>query len=397
VEFVKLTLNRAGLKLALVTVLSACSSKEELVYPDITNKIDPKEIWSSSVGGGVGHYASALKPLILGDKVFAASREGYVMAFDRESGSKLWSYDARNDGSASLLSSINFWSSETARLSGGVSAGYDKLYVGSENGDVIALNPENGELIWRVKVKGEVIASPAVGDGYVVVNTSAGLLFALHPDTGEVRWQHEQETALLSLRGTSEPVIASGGVVFGSGAGKVAVLIADKGVLAWEQSIAVPKGATDLSRMNDVDATPIIADGVVYAIAYNGELTALELRSGRPLWKREYSSFRDMAIAGNSLYLVDTTGKIYAIDRRNGLEQWTQLGLHKHFLTGPVVYKDYLAIGDVEGNLFWVDRNSGDFVGQFDYGSAFYTEGVSNGDDLVIQTRDGDLTLIRLP
>lgn len=393
----KLCLNRAGLVLALLTVLSACSSKDELVYPEISNKIKPDEIWSASVGDGVEHYDSALKPLILGDKVFAASRAGYVMAFERETGRKLWTFDARTDESAGFLDSLNFWNDETARLSGGVSAGYDKIYVGSENGDVIALNPETGELVWRVKVGGEVIASPAAGDGFVVVNTSAGSVFALHPDTGEQRWKHEQETALLSLRGTSEPVIASGGVIFGSGAGKVAVLIADKGVLAWEQSIAVPKGATDLSRMNDVDATPIIIDGMIYAIAYNGELTALDLRTGRPVWKREYSTFRDMAIEGSSIYIVDSTGKIFAIDRRNGLEQWSQMGLNKHLLTGPVVYKDYLAIGDVEGNLFWLDKNSGEFVGQFSYGSGFYTQGVSNGDDLVIQTRDGELSLIRLP
>lgn len=383
--------------LVLLTTLAACSSKDELVYPEINNKIEPEEMWSVSVGDGVEHYDSALRPLILKDKVFAASRAGLVMGFDKESGKRLWTFDVRNDGTGSIFDALQFWNSETARVSGGVSAGYDKVFVGTENGDVVALNPETGELVWRVKVKGEVIASPAAGEGYVLVNTSAGYLFALHPDTGEQRWMHEQESAVLSLRGTSEPVIANGGVVFGSGAGKVSVLIADKGVLAWDAAIAVPKGATDLSRMVDVDATPIVIDGTVYAIAFNGELVALELRTGRVMWKREYASFRDMVIEGNTIYLVDSVGKIFAIDRRNGLEQWAQLGLHKHFLTGPAVYKDYLAVGDVEGNLFWLDKNSGEFVAQESYGSAFYVQGVSSADELVIQTRDGELSLIRLP
>lgn len=383
--------------LVLLTTLAACSSKEELVYPTINNKIEPEEIWSASVGDGVEHYDSALRPLIYKDKVFAASRAGLVMAFDKESGDRLWTFDVRDDGTGSFFEALKFWNSETARVSGGVSAGYDKVFVGTENGDVVALNPETGELVWRVKVKGEVIASPAAGDGYVLVNTSAGYMFALHPDTGEQRWMHEQESALLSLRGTSEPVIASGGVIFGSGAGKVSVLIADKGVLAWDAAIAVPKGATDLSRMVDVDATPIVVDGTIYAIAFNGELVALELRTGRVMWKREYASFRDMVIEGNTIYLVDSVGKIFAIDRRNGLEQWAQLGLHKHFLTGPAVYKDYLAVGDVEGNLFWLDKNTGEFVAQETYGSGFYVQGVSSADELVIQTRDGELSLIRLP
>lgn len=75
--------------LALLTTLAACSSKEELVYPEIDNKIEPEEIWSASVGDGVEHYDSALRPLIYKDKVFAASRAGLVMAFDKESGDRL--------------------------------------------------------------------------------------------------------------------------------------------------------------------------------------------------------------------------------------------------------------------------------------------------------------------
>ena len=145
--------------------------------------------------------------------------------------------------------------------------------------------------------------------------------------------------------------IEAGGVIYGSGSGHLGVLIADRGYQAWEEQVAVPMGSTDLSRLADIDAKPIVQGGVLYSIGYNGALVAQELRSGRQIWKREYASFRDMALQGDTLYLVDSEGRIYALDVRSGTEKWSQFGLNKHYLTGPTVYKNYLVVGDNKGNL----------------------------------------------
>ena len=98
------------------------------------------------------------------------------------------------------------------------------------------------------------------------MSTGGGRIFALQPDTGEQRWMHETENGLLTLRGISQVAAANGGVIYGTGNGKVGALISDKGVPAWEEPIALAKGATDLARIIDVDATPIVQDGKIYAI-----------------------------------------------------------------------------------------------------------------------------------
>lgn len=384
---------------ALALVLAACSSKEKLVLPDVENTISPKRVWSASVGDGVAHYESALKPLILDNTVYAASREGLISAFELESGKRKWTFDLRREGLTSWLSGVsNWWTDKNARIAGGISAGYGKIYLGTESGDVIALNPETGELVWRAEVKGEVLASPVAGDGLIIVATGAGTILALHPDTGEQRWIFENEQPPLTIRGVSEPVIEAGGVIYGSAAGKIGVLVAERGFQAWEETVATPKGSTDLSRLVDVDAKPVVAGGTIYALAYNGELVALEMRSGRQLWKRDYASFRNMAIAGNILYVVDAVGRIYAIDRRNGTEVWAQFGLHKHYLTAPAVYKDYLVVGDNKGHLHWLDRSNGEFVARQNIDSSgFYTEAVTTADYVLVQSRDGKLVLQQLP
>lgn len=386
------------LLLLAVVVLTACSSKEELVLPPVTNSIEPVKVWQHSLGSGVEHYESKLTPVIVNDTVYAASREGLVAAYELQSGKRKWVFDLRKPEGGSVWSSISdVWSGDNARISGGISYGYDKLYFGTENGDVVALSTE-GKLLWRVEIKGEVLARPATGDGLVVVATGAGSLIALHPDSGEQRWLFEHEQPALTLRGVSEPVIETGGVIYGSGSGHLGVLISERGYQAWEEQIAIPKGSTDLSRLVDIDAKPIVRAGVIYSIAYNGELVALELRSGRPLWKRDYASFRNMTMAGDTLYLVDSVGRIYAIDSRGGTEVWGQQGLHKHFLTAPAVYKNYLVLGDNEGNLHWLDRNTGEFVARQSMDSSgFYTEAVTDGNHLLVQSRNGELVLLQTP
>lgn len=383
----------------LALTLAACSSndEEELVLPEIDNKVEPDYVWSSSVGDGIEHYDSNIKPAVFGDKVFVASRKGEVVAFSLQNGDKLWSYDLRDGDDAPLFGGISHWWNErNAKLAGGVAVGFDKVLVGTEDGDVVALNPETGEKVWRVKVKGEVLAAPVAGEGFVLVNTGGGRIFALQPDTGEQRWMHESENALLTLRGISEVAPAAGGVVYGTGNGKVGVLIAEQGAPAWEEAIAVAKGSTDLARIIDVDATPVVQNGTIYAIAYNGQLVAMELRSGRIIWKRDYASFRDMTVVDNIIYLVDSTGKLYAVDSRNGLEIWSQQTLHKHFVTGPAVYKNFVVVGDNEGNLHWFSRDKGEYLARHEFDSSgFYTEAVTTSDYLILQTRNGEIDVLR--
>lgn len=391
-------LKHAGLALAALTLV-ACSSKEKLVLPDVENQISPKKVWDVQVGNGVAHYESGLKPLILNDKVYMASREGLVVALELASGKRLWTFDLRKDETLSTLQRIRQrFSSDNARIAGGIAQGYGNIYFGTENGDVVALNAETGEQVWRIQVPGEVLVSPAVGDAFVVVKLGTGTLVGLNPDNGEQRWVFENEQPPLTIRGVSEPVIDSGGVIYGTSNGRVGVLVVDRGFQAWEETIATPKGSTDLSRLVDVDAKPIVVAGNIYSIAFNGELFAMDLRSGQQIWKRDYASFRNMAVSGTVLYLVDSVGRIYAVDRRNGTELWSQTGLHKHFLTGPTVYKDYLVVGDNKGNLHWLNRSTGEFVARQSFdGSGFYREPVANSEYLVITTRDGELTLLQTP
>tara|TARA_B100000700_G_scaffold295717_1_gene358876 strand:- start:2783 stop:4024 length:1242 start_codon:yes stop_codon:yes gene_type:complete len=389
--------------------LSACSlfgdeDEEITVAPlqPVSQQVDTRIKWERSVGDGVGEYFSRLNPTVAYGKVFAADRQGMVKALDKETGETLWQVDLHdlieiNEGVDEGWFSGLFSSPFPARISGGLVAQYNKLFLGTENGDVIAIDTETGELVWHVEVGNEVTSDPAVGEGMVVVHTVGGKVLSLSADTGEQNWVYEYQTPTLTLRGASAPSIVSGGVVLGDSSGRASVLIGTNGQQAWSQAVGDPSGATELEALADIDSNPVIVGGVIYMIAYNGELAALELRSGEVRWKRDYSAYENLHIDGASIYLTDANSHVFGLDLRGGIEQWSNNELFGRALTGPTMVSNHLVLGDFEGYLHWLSPSSGEIIGRMELGGdGIYAQPVVDGNTLYVQTRDGDLYAIEV-
>ncbi|BDX07837.1 outer membrane protein assembly factor BamB [Planctobacterium marinum] len=377
---------------------------EVRVLKPINAQFQPEVVWDETVGDGVESYFSRLTPVVAYDKVFAASRQGVVKAFDKVSGNEIWKTDLADYRDEGMLSSVTqFWSDGvSARLSGGITAAYQRIYFGSENGLVFAIDVDSGKVVWQSKVKGEVLAAPAVNEGVVVVNTAAGIMHALDAETGEERWIYESEVPALSLRGVAPATIANGAAIAGTASGKVAVVRLENGQVLWEQTVAAPSGATELERIVDIDSETIVFGGIVYVVSYNGTLAAVELRSGRVLWKREYRSYRRMTIDGNNLFVVDDKSQVYALDRRNGIERWSQSALRDRELTSAAPVSGYVVVGDKYGFLHWLDKSTGDLVARLNFGgddedNSVYVEPVVDGNTLYAITREGDIAAITTP
>lgn len=386
--------------LFLAVGISACSSTddedEELKVAQLTEinaLFTPIVKWDTSVGGGVGDYFSRIQPVVAYSKVFSASREGDAYAFNESDGEQIWHADLSD-----IENKRGFFDDKVpALISGGVVAGINKVFFGSENGDVIALDADSGKLSWRSKVKGEVIAAPALDSGKLVVNTASGVMKVFNASNGQDEWQIEQDVPPLTLRGISAPAIAGGGVIVGAADGSLSVYILEQGRPGWTVDIGEATGSTELERVIDIDSTPLVYGENIYTVSSRGNLSAVELRSGRVIWQRQYSSYREISISGNSIFLTDVKGHVYAIDRNNGLELWSQLSLTNREVTGPVPMGNYVVVGDFEGYLHWLDQNTGEIVARHhvDSSGIHATPTVAN-DVLYSQARNGDLEAITI-
>ncbi|MFC1235908.1 outer membrane protein assembly factor BamB [Vibrio sp. F74] len=383
----KKTLSRVLLSTAIVVGLAGCASEEDTVVmapvPQVNSQFTPSSDWSAEIGDGAGQFFSKLQPVFAYDKIFVASRDGEVKALDPENGKIIWKIDLQKEG--------------IARLSGGITASYGKLFIGSENSEVIALDNDTGEELWRQQVMGEVLSKPATENNLVIVNTSRGILEALDSETGEQEWTISTEVPNLTLRGDSSPSTVSGGVFWGTANGRLAAAIVARGQLIWQQPIGIPKGATEIDRLVDVDSSPVILGGMLYSVGFNGQLIAIDLRSGAPAWKRTYSSTLDMATDGSDLFLVSDNDHIAAVDVRSGTEIWTNKLLENRLLTAPALINGYLVFGDAEGYLHWLDTDTGEFVAQqLINDSGFAVGPIEVNDGYLITTRDGKIRKLKI-
>ncbi|MFW6286678.1 MAG: PQQ-binding-like beta-propeller repeat protein [Candidatus Sumerlaeota bacterium] len=137
---------------------------------------------------------------------------------------------------------------------------------------VIAYNPKTGEEYWRFEgMYGDVGPSPAANDKYYYVTNDGADLFAIKPGgSGDVTESHKAWSAFDGLPDTSSPVATEDYVLQVAAGGFLTCYKAtsedQEGELLWEEFL--PESAT---------ASPILADGLVYLFADNGNCYIIEL------------------------------------------------------------------------------------------------------------------------
>ncbi|MEQ1975918.1 outer membrane protein assembly factor BamB [Xenorhabdus sp. SGI240] len=372
-------------------LLAGCSSEQDTVtmspLPKVENQFKPRIVWDKSVGSGTGKYYSHLSPTWQGSTAYVADRHGVVKAFDIDSGKEIWATDLSEK--AGLLSSRL-----PALLSGGLTVSGDRLYVGTEQAKVIALDTTNGKVEWESTVAGEALSRPVVSDGFVLIHTGNGMLQALNETDGSIAWSVNMDTPSLSVRGESAPAIAYGAAIVGGDNGRISAVLLSEGQLIWQQRISQVTGSTEIDRLNDVDMSPVISDNVIYAIAYNGNLVAMDMRSGQIIWKRDLGSVHDMVVTDSNIFIVDQDDRILSLRKSDGVTLWSQNDLMHRNLTAPEMYNGYLVVGDAEGHLHWLNMADGKFVAQNKVDSSgLLSRPVVASDKLMLQAKDGTVYL----
>jgi len=332
----------------LLASLAACDKDKEADPPaelvDIEPSIAVQRIWSTSVGGGGEKLRLALGLAEQDGTVFAAARSGRVRAIDAATGRTRWQTDTKLE------------------LSAGPGVGAGLVVVGTNGGQLVALDAASGQTRWTTQMSGEVLAAPLVAGDRVIVRTVDGRLRALAVGDGQEGWTVEDQVPRLSLRGTAPPVLAGDAVVSGFDSGRVLAVSLASGETLWQAQVSTPRGRSELERLADVDAAVRVSGGDVYAVGYQGRIAMMALDSGQIWWARDVSSYRGLDLDGDQLYVSTSDGDVVALRRRDGSVIWQQQGLKRRGLGTPTIHAGTVIVGDFDGYLHWLDRDTGRFV-----------------------------------
>jgi len=301
-------------------------------------------VWTKSDSDGLGKGDARLKPATIGNSVVIADHKGHIFAYDKQSGSSLWKINTNTT------------------ISAGPAVSKDFVSVGTRNGEVLTYRMSNGSFLWRVSLSGEVLAAPTIGGDSIFVHALDGSVTALNLQDGRVQWRYNSHTPSIVLRQSSRPIVNDRHVIVGFANGKLRALNRNDGTVEWERDIGAPKGRSDVQRMADISSDPIISEGVVYAVSYQGRLAAISLENGSELWGRNISSNSGMALSKDVLYITEVWGLVRAVNKKTGETLWEQKGLKGRQLTTPVVMGSNLVVGDEEGYLHFLSQSNGSYV-----------------------------------
>ena len=363
--------------------LSACgmfsdddeAELEPVELVDIETKVKVRRLWSTKIGDSAEFLRVALQPASDGNRLYAASRDGNVVALDPATGKTIWRTEL------------------DMQLSAGPGVGDDLVVVGAAKGQLVALNADSGEEMWRANMKGETLAKPAIEDNTVIVLTIDNRLRAYSAFDGTSRWIVEQSTPDLTMRGSASPVTVGSTVIAGFDNGRLVAVNIASGDRIWEQLVSPPTGRSDLERLSDIDGLISAVGQDVYAVGYQGNLAAIASESGQVLWSRDVSSYAGVAADWNNLYTVDDEGVVIALVRRNGDESWRQSSLLRREPTVPISYLTTVVVGDLEGYLHFFSNFDGDPVARVRVGSkAISVEPVVVASRLFVQSDDGKIS-----
>ncbi|HXF15387.1 MAG TPA: outer membrane protein assembly factor BamB [Burkholderiales bacterium] len=366
---------RLAIAFLFVTLLGACASKgpEPARLVEFKPSAKLKVAWKINVGEA-GYYI--FTPAIYGDSVFAASNRGDLLRLNASNGKTIWRVDTK------------------APLSGGVGIGENMVLVGTAKGSVLAYDLQ-GKPLWQARISSEVLSAPQAAGEFVIVRSGDSRIFGLDARNGARRWEYQTTPPPLTLRANPGVMVIENFVIAGMPAGKLIVLNIANGGLVWETVVAAPKGDNELERITDIAGPPLVEAGRVCAATFQGRAACYETQKGGQLWARPASSIGSLATDDLSVYLSEDTGSVVALDRNSGASVWKQDKLAYRNVSAPLATKDYIVVGDFEGQVHFLKFEDGSFAARLPTdGGGIATAPKLLGDKVLVQTRNGGLFAI---
>jgi outer membrane protein assembly factor BamB len=352
-----------------------------------------RRAWRSGIGDGDSRYGRVIaQPVVADGVVFAMDAQTKVSAYDAKSGDRLWRFD------------IQPKDVDESNYGGGVAYSDGKLYVATGYAEVIALDAKTGKPIWRVPVSGPVHGSPTVADGRIFAITIDNQLEVLATTDGRLLWSHNGIPEPASLLGSASPAVEGDTVVVPYSSGEIFALRVGNGQPVWSDNLATSRPLGALSSLADIRGQPVIDRGRVIAVSHAGILVSIDLRTGDRVWEQDIGGTHSPWVAGDFIYVLSNDSDLVCLTREDGRVRWVRelprfededSKSDPERWAGPVLAGDRLIVVSSSGEAFSVSPYTGEALGWTEFPDGVYVNPVVADQTLFVVTDDADLIALR--
>lgn len=254
-------------------------------------------------------------PVFLADRILVASRDGALHAFLWPTGETLWRRD-----DADVVGVLPFG---------------DGLIMTERRGGAVAWDVHGAER-WRYDAGAAAATPPTVHAGLVFYATEDGWLHAFKALDGAPSFKVEVGSVVATLSA------ADGVLLIPERSGALHAFVLAEHDVRW---------TFDLE--GELWSTPLIWNGMVYAVSWGRRLHCLSLVSGDEVWSRELPAAvtASPALAAGALYLGTEGGELLAFDARSGLTLFRDRVGSGPIQASPLPFDDVVLVAALDGTV----------------------------------------------
>lgn len=311
----------------------------------------PVRVWTVDIGAGNSRKNRiSAAPVVADGRVFTLDATA-VLAATSTAGQPLWSVDLTPETDAR---------SEVS--GGGLAYGGGRVFVASAYGDLLAVDPANGAVIWRQRLGAPVTGAPTVEGGVVYVVGRDGSAWGVEADSGRVAWQFPGTPSTSGMIGSAAPAITDRAVLLPFGSGEVVAALKQTGIRVWGAAIAGERRGRAYALVSDITGDPVVVGPVTYVGTNAGRTAAISTSLGERIWTANEGALGPVLPVGGSVFLVNDEARLVRLDAATGEVIWSvempyytkkkikrRAEIYPHY--GPVLAGGRLVVASGDGLL----------------------------------------------
>ncbi|GAB5491400.1 MAG: PQQ-binding-like beta-propeller repeat protein [Phototrophicaceae bacterium] len=291
-------------------------------------------------------------PIAFGDKVYIGSYDTNVWALDIETGKLGWK--KATEGGIAVTPAID--------------SEYKQILFGSEDYTFNSWGYGDARLNWTYTTSDKIRSSATVAHGHVFFGSDDGKLYALIAHNGRFMWDYPTEAPI-----RSKPCVTNDRVIFGNEAGDIIALELN-GTKKWS-----------VNAKRAVTSSPIVDnENFVYVGSFDGFLYALDGDNGFTQWRYRTGApiISTPALGRGFVYFGSADGKLYCVNTATGKERWN-FKTEKPIVASPYLHGDIVYFGGTDNKFYAIDARNGKELWHYEAGGEITSTPIIV-DDLII-------------
>ena len=270
------------------------------------------KVWTAGIGTGNSRkHAITASPIVAGGRVFTMDANAGVRAFTT-AGVPVWSAD---------LTPPNEKANEAS--GGGLAYGKGILAATTGHGEVIAMDPATGAVRWRHQMTGAISADPVIAGDVVIAVSRNNVALGLDSRNGRILWQQLSPGDTAGVAGAGSPAVVGKLAVVPYASGEVVGAVTSNGLRAWSSAVTGRNRGLARNLVADISGDPVIDGQVLYVSNQSGRLAALDRRDGSRIWTVKDGSYTPVWPAGGAVFMITDSFAVKRLNASDGSEVWS--------------------------------------------------------------------------